>query len=79
MGRGLPEASEIPFPTTIFNDAASDASRMSVISIRPTALDICYSVYGEAATSVDSVDRFYEANASTYFHDDPLVYQADTF
>lgn len=34
-----------------------------LISMRATALEVCYSVYGENATSLDAVDRFYESNA----------------
>ncbi|KAF8897898.1 hypothetical protein BD779DRAFT_1432771 [Infundibulicybe gibba] len=42
----------------------SDASRLSVVSCRATALEVCYAVYGESSASIDAVDRFYEANAS---------------
>lgn len=35
-----------------------------MVSTRATALDVCYSVYGETGMSADAVDRFYEANAS---------------
>ena len=37
-----------------------------MVSTRATALDVCYSVYGETGMSADAVDRFYEANASEY-------------
>lgn len=39
-------------------------SEMSMVSTRATALDVCYSVYGETGMSADAVDRFYEANAT---------------
>lgn len=42
----------------------SDISRMSIISVRMTSLEVCYSVYGEGTTSLDAAERFYEANAS---------------
>lgn len=47
------------------------AHNLPVISMRATALEVCYSVYGENATSIDAVDRFYESNASKstdFFH-----------
>ena len=44
--------------------AASNYPNLPVISMRATALEVCYSVYGENATSIDAVDRFYESNAS---------------
>ncbi|PPQ67571.1 hypothetical protein CVT25_012065 [Psilocybe cyanescens] len=36
---------------------------MSTMSTRATALDVCYSVYGESPVSADAVDNFYETNA----------------
>lgn len=46
--------------------AASNYPNLPVISMRATALEVCYSVYGENATSIDAVDRFYESNASKF-------------
>ncbi|KAF5333587.1 hypothetical protein D9611_002747 [Ephemerocybe angulata] len=40
----------------------SDLSVTSV-SNRATALDVCYSVYGEATPSAGTTERFYENNA----------------
>jgi len=34
------------------------------MTTRATALDVCYSVYGESLVSVDTIDNYYEANAS---------------
>ena len=30
-----------------------------------TAVDVCYSVYGEGGAATDTVDNYYEPNAST--------------
>ncbi|KDR84101.1 hypothetical protein GALMADRAFT_205854 [Galerina marginata CBS 339.88] len=38
---------------------------MSITSTRATALDVCYSVYGECPVSSDVVDNYYETNAPT--------------
>ncbi|KAF8716419.1 hypothetical protein AX14_012361 [Amanita brunnescens Koide BX004] len=48
---------------------------LPVISMRATALEVCYSVYGENATSIDAVDRFYESNANPTFsvYENPFV------
>jgi len=46
------------------------AHNLPVISMRATALEVCYSVYGENATSIDAVDRFYESNA---IYENPFV------
>ncbi|KAF4619385.1 hypothetical protein D9613_004928 [Agrocybe pediades] len=35
----------------------------STLSARATALDVCYSVYGEGPMSAEAVDHYYEANA----------------
>jgi len=39
---------------------------VSAATTRSTALDVCYSVYGETAIQADAVEKFYEANASMY-------------
>ncbi|KAF8638540.1 hypothetical protein AX17_002083 [Amanita inopinata Kibby_2008] len=50
-----------PNPNDVHID--TNYSNLPMISMRATALEVCYSVYGENATSLDAVDRFYEANA----------------
>jgi len=44
----------------------SDLSMVSAATTRSTALDVCYSVYGETAIQADDVEKFYEANASMF-------------
>ena len=58
------DTNAIAFPTT--RSTRHSLSEMSMVSTRATALDVCYSVYGETGMSTDAVDRFYEANASEY-------------
>jgi len=36
---------------------------ISILSTRATALDVCYSVYGEGPMSTDAVDKYYETSA----------------
>ena len=51
----------IPFSTRSLHNISPD---LSVMTTRATALDVCYSVYGESHVSVDSIDNYYETNAS---------------
>jgi hypothetical protein len=39
-------------------------SNLSIITLQASAIDVCYSVYGDNPTSSDAIERFYEANAS---------------
>ena len=58
----LPEPlTNILFPTRS-NEATSP--NLSIVTTRATALDVCYSVYGESTLSTDAVDNFYETSAS---------------
>ncbi len=41
-----------------------DDSNLSIVSMHATALDICYTIYGEATLSPEIIDRFYESSAS---------------
>ncbi|KAF8165704.1 hypothetical protein B0H34DRAFT_690171 [Crassisporium funariophilum] len=43
-----------------------NSPNLSMVSTRATALDVCYSVYGDSPLSPDTVDKFYETNASDY-------------
>lgn len=59
-------------PTPNLSISTSDlkpvgSSNLSIISIRATALDVCYSVYGETPMSMDAIDRFYETSASKLY------------
>ena len=49
----------IPFPVP-------RSPEMSVISTKMTALDVCQSVYGEGGVGSDTVDSYYEPNASMW-------------
>lgn len=66
----LAMTSTIAFPTA--STARHSISRASIISMsvlsgrRATAMEVCDLVYGNAEASLDAIDRFYEANASTY-------------
>ena len=51
----------IPFPTRSLHNISPD---LPVMTTRTTALDVCYSVYGESLVSVDTIDNYYETNAS---------------
>lgn len=62
------DTNAIAFPTT--RSTRHSLSEMSMVSTRATALDVCYSVYGETGMSADAVDRFYEANAT---YENPFV------
>ncbi|KAF9006736.1 hypothetical protein BDQ17DRAFT_1239048 [Cyathus striatus] len=55
----------IPFPT-VSGTNHSELSATSIPPSRATALDVCYSVYGETPSTEDVVDQFYEANAGIY-------------
>lgn len=48
---------------------------MSITSTRATALDVCYSVYGENPVSGDAADDYYETNAREC-HNKPQSCQA---
>ncbi|KAF6761972.1 hypothetical protein DFP72DRAFT_877626 [Ephemerocybe angulata] len=50
----------------------SDLSVTSV-SNRATALDVCYSVYGEATPSAGTTERFYENNAGNLSYENPFI------
>ncbi|KAF8914318.1 hypothetical protein CPB84DRAFT_1669087 [Gymnopilus junonius] len=53
----------IPFPSHSIRTKSPD------MSTRDTALDVCYSVYGENPVSGDVVDDYYETNARAYYDD----------
>ncbi|PFH47811.1 hypothetical protein AMATHDRAFT_197516 [Amanita thiersii Skay4041] len=53
-------------PSDVHIDSA--LNNLPVVSMRATALEVCYSVYGENATSMEAVDRFYEPNAGEHYH-----------
>ncbi|KAF8961099.1 hypothetical protein BDZ97DRAFT_1905640 [Flammula alnicola] len=57
-----PSTNVVPFPTRSLHNKSPE---LSVMSTRATALDVCYSVYGECPLSLDAVDDFYETNATT--------------
>jgi hypothetical protein len=48
----------VPFPVRY------PSSETSVVTTRHSALDICYSVYGEGPITPEVLDNYYEANAS---------------
>lgn len=64
----------VPFPVSASPEYAGDTrssltnfSNLSVVSMHATALEVCYSVYGETPTTSDAIERFYEADASERF------------
>jgi len=63
--------STIVFPRTV-TEENSVATNLSVVSRHATALEVCDIVYGnsESATSLDAVERFYEANA---IYENPFI------
>ncbi|KAG2013184.1 hypothetical protein CC2G_010119 [Coprinopsis cinerea AmutBmut pab1-1] len=59
-----PPALSVPFAAR--NSARQSESEFSLASTnRATALDVCYSVYGDATPADGFVDRFYDQNAAT--------------
>ncbi|KAK0206965.1 hypothetical protein DFS33DRAFT_1318124 [Desarmillaria ectypa] len=48
------------------NSLTNLSNMESIASVRATALEICYTIYGELTLSSDVIDRFYESSASEY-------------
>jgi len=57
----------IPFPT---RSTHSRSSNSSMVSTRTTALDVCFSVYGESSVSSEALDHYYEPNA---IYENPFI------
>ena len=54
-------AEPVQFPNT---ERMASVTDLSIVSMYSTALEVCYSVYGEPPVSFDAIQRFYEADAS---------------
>ncbi len=58
-----PRSSGELFKNTSYTSMRDDLA-MPIISIHERALEVCYTIYGEAELSSDILDRFYEPSAS---------------
>ncbi|KAH6914720.1 hypothetical protein BKA70DRAFT_1368607 [Coprinopsis sp. MPI-PUGE-AT-0042] len=58
------ELGPLPVNTRLSRYSGSDMSLAS--TMRATALDVCYSVYGEATATTDDVDQLYDQNAGEF-------------